>query len=44
LTRDLLSSDAEIIAQFVHENIRSISGVTSTQTLIPGYSKVKGVE
>jgi hypothetical protein len=42
LTRDLLSSDAEIIAQFVHENIRTISGVTSTQTLIPGRSKVKG--
>jgi len=41
LTRDLLSSDAEIIAQFVHENIRTISGVSSTQTLIPGHSKVK---
>jgi hypothetical protein len=41
LKRDLLSSDAEIIGQFVHENIRGISGVTSTQTLIPGYSKVK---
>jgi len=41
LTRDLLSSDAEIIAQFVHENIRTISGVMSTQTLIPGRSKVK---
>jgi DNA-binding Lrp family transcriptional regulator/uncharacterized ParB-like nuclease family protein len=41
LKRDLLSSDAEIIGQFVHENIRGISGVTSTQTLIPGYSKVR---
>lgn len=41
LTRDLLSSDAEIIAQFVHENIRTISGVISTQTIIPGRSKVK---
>ena len=41
LRRDLLSSDAEIIGQFVHENIRGISGVTSTQTLIPGFSKVK---
>lgn len=41
LRRDLLSSDAEIIGQFVHENIRGISGVTSTQTLIPGVSKVK---
>lgn len=41
LNRDLLSSDAEIIGQFVYENIRGISGVTSTQTLIPGSSKVK---
>jgi hypothetical protein len=41
LKRNLLSSDAEIIGQFVHENIRGISGVTTTQTLIPGYSKVK---
>lgn len=41
LTRDLLSSDAEMIGQFVHENVRGISGVTSTQTLIPGHSKIK---
>ena len=41
LTRDLLTSDAEIIGNFVHENIRGISGVNSTQTLIPGYSKIK---
>jgi len=41
LTRDLLTSDAEIIGQFVHEHIRGISGVNSTQTLIPGYSKMK---
>ena len=41
LTRDLLSSDAEIIAQFVHERIRTLSGVASTETLIPGRSKVK---
>ena len=41
LTRDLLSSDAEIIGQFVHNHIRGISGVSSTQTLIPGYSKIK---
>jgi len=41
LTRDLLSSDAEIIGQFVHDNIRGISGVSSTQTLIPGFSKIK---
>ena len=41
LTRDLLSSDAEIIGQFIHEQIRQIPGVSSTQTLIPGYSKIK---
>jgi hypothetical protein len=41
LTRDLLSSDAEIISQFVHENVRQLTGVNSTQTLIPGFSKVK---
>jgi len=41
LTRDMLSSDAEIIGNFVHDNIRGISGVSSTQTLIPGHSKMK---
>ena len=41
LTRDLLSSDAEIISQFVHEKIRQLNGVNSTKTLIPGYSKIK---
>lgn len=41
LTRDLLSSDAEIISQFVHEHVRQIPGVSSTKTLIPGFSKVK---
>ena len=41
LSRDLLSSDAEIIGQFVRENIRQVSGVKSTQTLIPAFSKVK---
>jgi DNA-binding Lrp family transcriptional regulator len=41
LTRDLLTSDAEIIGNFVHENIRGISGVSSTRTLIPGHSKIK---
>jgi hypothetical protein len=41
LTRDLLSSDAEIISQFVHENVGQLSGVNSTQTLIPGFSKMK---
>ena len=41
LKRDLLSSDAEIIGKFVHDHIRGISGVNSTQTLIPGASKIK---
>ena len=41
LSRDLLSSDAEILSQFVHEQIRQLPGVVSTQTLIPGYSKIK---
>jgi len=41
LTRDILTSDAEIISQFVHEKVRTLPGVTSTQTLIPGTSKVK---
>ena len=41
LTRDLLSSDAEIISQFVHEKVRQLPGVISTKTLIPGVSKIK---
>jgi uncharacterized ParB-like nuclease family protein/DNA-binding Lrp family transcriptional regulator len=41
LTRDLLSSDAEVIGQFVHEKVRQVDGVNSTQTLIPGTSKIK---
>jgi hypothetical protein len=41
LTRDLLTSDSEIIGNFVHDNIRGVSGVSSTRTLIPGYSKIK---
>jgi hypothetical protein len=41
LSRDLLSSDAEIIGQFVRDNIRKVPGVKSTQTLIPAYSKEK---
>ena len=41
LTRDLLSSDAEVIGQFVHAKVRQIDGIISTQTLIPGESKVK---
>jgi hypothetical protein len=42
LTRDLLSSDAEIISDFVNEQMRQITGVLSTQTLIPGHSMIKG--
>jgi hypothetical protein len=41
LTRDLLSSDAEIISLFVQDQMRRMSGVVSTQTLIPGRSFVK---
>jgi hypothetical protein len=41
LKRDLVSSDAETIGDFVHGKIRQISGVISSQTLIPGYSKQK---
>jgi uncharacterized ParB-like nuclease family protein len=41
LTRDLLSSDSEVISQFVHNNIRLLAGVHSTQTLIPGVSRIK---
>ena len=41
LTRDLLSSDAEVISQFVHERVRQLPGIISTNTLIPGFSKLK---
>jgi len=41
LTRDLLSSDAEIISDFVHDQMRQIQGVLSTQTLIPGRSMIR---
>ncbi len=41
LIRDLLSSDAEVIGQFVHEKVRQMDGVVSTQTLIPDNSKIK---
>ena len=41
LTRDLVSSDAEIIGNFVHNRVRQIPGVISTQTLIPGFSNIK---
>ncbi len=41
LSRDLLSSDAEVISDFVHEKMRQLSGVISTKTLIPGLSRIK---
>jgi DNA-binding Lrp family transcriptional regulator len=41
LTRNLLASDAEAIGQFVHNQVREVPGVVSTQTLIPGISKIK---
>jgi hypothetical protein len=41
LTRNLVSSDAEVISRYVQKNIRHIPGVLSTQTLIPGISKIK---
>ena len=41
LMRDLLSSDAELISQFLQSTIRQWQGVVSTQTLLPGVSRVK---
>jgi hypothetical protein len=41
LMRDLLCSDAEILSQFIQYTIRQWRGVVSTQTLIPGMSRVK---
>jgi DNA-binding Lrp family transcriptional regulator len=41
LTRDLISSDAETIWDFVNNKVGQITGIVSTQTLIPGFSKVK---
>ncbi|PIE56071.1 MAG: transcriptional regulator [Desulfobulbus propionicus] len=41
LSRDLLSSDAELINQFTYMHLRSLRGVRSTQTLIPGLSRVR---
>ena len=41
LTRDLISSDAETIWNFVNNKVGQIAGIVSTQTLIPGFSKVK---
>ena len=44
LTRDLVSSDAEIIGNFVHSQVRQLPGIVSTQTLIPSSSKIKDIE
>lgn len=41
LMRDLLSSDAEILSYFIQSTIRQWKGVSSTQTLIPGMSRIK---
>ncbi len=41
LMRDLLSSDAELLSQFILSTIRQWKGVLSTQTLIPGMSRIK---
>ncbi len=44
LVRELLTSDAELLSQFILTTIRRWTGVISTQTLIPGMSKVKDVD
>ena len=41
LTRNFLTSDAEVIGEFVQTKIRQIPGVVTTQTLIPGQSRNK---
>ena len=41
LIRDLLSSDAELLSQFLTSTIRQWPGVISTQTLLPGISRIK---
>ena len=44
LTRDLLSSDAEVIGRFVQDKVRKIPGIVSSQTLIPSISKIKDTD
>ncbi len=39
--RDLLSSDAVTIGEFIHNQVRRIPGIVSTQTLIPSYYKTE---
>ncbi len=41
LERDLLSSESEVVRQFVQEKVRRIPAVTWTQTIIPLSSKIK---
>lgn len=41
IEHDWLSSESEIVGQFLHDNVRNISGVTKTQTIIPISSKQK---
>lgn len=41
LMRDLLTSDAELLSEFIQSTIRSWKGVISTQTLLPGFSRIK---
>ena len=41
LERDLLSSESEIVRQFVQKKVRRIPGVTWTQTIITLASKIK---
>jgi DNA-binding Lrp family transcriptional regulator len=38
---DWLSSESEVIGQFIQQHVRSIQGVTKTQTIIPISSKRK---
>lgn len=44
LTRDLLSSDAELLSQFLSTTIRQWRGVRSTQTLLPGMAVDKDAQ
>lgn len=44
LTRDLLSSDAELLTQFLLSTIRRWKGVRATQTLLPGMTIIKDKE
>jgi uncharacterized ParB-like nuclease family protein len=41
LKRNLVSSDAEVIGNFVQDHMRQLPGVLSTQTLIPSQSTMK---